>query len=115
MGPRLAANRIPLDGAQATILAAIDDADRERLIRLAHFFASANLRVSSRLLALPSSEPTDAPDRNLGVNEAAQRLGMSVHWIYRNAKKLPFSVRMGRRLFFRERGLELFIKQRSGR
>jgi excisionase family DNA binding protein len=36
-------------------------------------------------------------DRLLSVREAAERLGMSPDWVYRHAKQLPFTRRVGRR------------------
>jgi len=68
-------------------------------------------QVLARLL-LPRDEGT--PDANLNIAEAAQRLGVSVDWLYRNAKKLP-SLRIGRRLLFPAKALDRWNKQRQGR
>ncbi len=54
-------------------------------------------------------------DRLLTVEEAAKKLGLSTDWLYRRARKLPFTVRLGRRLRFSERGLDRYIRQRQGR
>jgi excisionase family DNA binding protein len=51
-------------------------------------------------------------DRNLSVREAATRLGLSTDYLYRN--KLPFTVRIGTRVLFSERGLERWNAQRKG-
>jgi len=55
-------------------------------------------------------------DRLMNVQEAASKLGVSVDWIYRNAAKLPFTVRLGpRRLRFSTKGINKFIQSRQGR
>jgi hypothetical protein len=47
------------------------------------------------------------PDHLLTAKEVAQRYGRSVDWVYRQAKRWPFTVREGRgTLRFSERGLE---------
>ncbi len=56
-----------------------------------------------------------AEDRLLTVEETARKLGMSEDWCYRQAKRLPFAVRIGRQLRFSERGIERYIRQRQGR
>jgi predicted DNA-binding transcriptional regulator AlpA len=43
--------------------------------------------------AVKSHQPGD--DRPLNVSEASQLIGMSEDWLYRNAKKLPFTRKMG--------------------
>ncbi|MBI4582735.1 MAG: helix-turn-helix domain-containing protein [Planctomycetes bacterium] len=62
-------------------------------------------------LAMPASA---APDRLLDAEEAATMLGASMDYLYRHAKKLPFTVRVGRRLRFSQKGIEKFIRQRQG-
>jgi len=64
-------------------------------------------RVNARVV-----EP--AKDRLLSVEEAAARLAVTVDWLYRHAKTLPFTVRNGRRLGFSERGIERYIRQQQG-
>jgi excisionase family DNA binding protein len=82
------------------------------------------LALAARLGALAAGMATAAPNRtsshqpkdeNLSVEEAARRLGLSKDWIYRNAVKLPFAVRIGRRLLFSADGLERWNRQRMGR
>lgn len=53
-----------------------------------------------------------APDVNLSADEAGRRLGLSADWLYKNAKDLPFTVRIGRRVLFSSRGLERWNRQR---
>lgn len=61
--------------------------------------------------AHPSEE-----DRLLTVDEAATKLGVSKDWLYRRAKKLPFTVFQSPRMVrFSIRGIERYIRQRQGR
>jgi hypothetical protein len=53
-------------------------------------------------------------DRLLNIHEAASKLGRSEDWLYRNADKLPFTVRNpdGRGVQFSEQGIEEDIRTR---
>jgi predicted DNA-binding transcriptional regulator AlpA len=66
---------------------------------------------SARLQAAISPQRRDQADRVLGVKAAAERLGRSESWLYREAARLPFTVRTGRGVGFSERGLEDFIRK----
>jgi predicted DNA-binding transcriptional regulator AlpA len=58
--------------------------------------------------------PADAVDRLLDVNEAAARLHMSPEWLYRHARKLPFTVRLGRKaLRFSDAGITRYLQRRT--
>ncbi len=63
----------------------------------------------------PTSRTESGGDRNVAVSEAARRLGVSADWLYKNAFRLPFTVRIGRRLLFSSQGLERWNRQRQGR
>src|SRR5262245_58661216 len=53
-------------------------------------------------------------DRLLNVQQAADKLGVKVGWLYRNAPRLPFTVRVSpRRVRFSERGINRHIAQRK--
>src|SRR5262245_24017759 len=54
-------------------------------------------------------------DRNLSVEEAAHRLGVKPGYLYRHSGRLPFTVRIGRRLLFSADGLERWNRRRQGR
>ena len=54
-------------------------------------------------------------DQLLDTGEAARRLAVSRDWLYRNASKLPFTVRLGRGLRFSAAGLARYIRNRAGR
>ncbi|MGH7856957.1 MAG: helix-turn-helix domain-containing protein [Candidatus Binatia bacterium] len=49
----------------------------------------------------------------VGVEEAAELLGRSTDWIYRNARALPFTVQEGKghRLRFSRSGIERYIRE----
>jgi predicted DNA-binding transcriptional regulator AlpA len=57
---------------------------------------------------------TAPADELLDIAEAARRLGMSRSWLYRNARRLPFTVRMGHVLRFDPRGLDKHVAARAG-
>jgi predicted DNA-binding transcriptional regulator AlpA len=60
----------------------------------------------------PAPSPS-GPEHLLGVEEAAARLGMSTDWLYRHARQLPFTRRVGRRaLKFDSASLDRWLAQR---
>jgi excisionase family DNA binding protein len=80
------------------------------------------LRCAAVLTALatvaargPSPAGSTVEDRLLTVEEAAQKLGTSRDYLYRNAKRLPFTVRLGGRLRFSAHGVDRFIRSRQAR
>lgn len=62
-----------------------------------------------------NSDGAPVEDRLLSVKEAAAQLGHSEDWLYRHAKKLPFTVRTGRDVRFSAAGLARWIRNRQGR
>jgi len=50
------------------------------------------------------------PDRLLSVPEAAKVLSLSEMWLYRNWKRLPFAVRLGRGVKFSRNGINNWIE-----
>jgi excisionase family DNA binding protein len=54
-----------------------------------------------------------AADELLTIDVAARRLGLSEDWLYRHARKLPFTVPIGRQLRFSARRLEAYIAARA--
>lgn len=49
----------------------------------------------------------------LNADAAAQRLGMSKVWLYRNANRLPFARKVGRSLRFDAAGIDRWLARRS--
>jgi excisionase family DNA binding protein len=72
--------------------------------------AAIQLSLASRLVAGGMDRVPDEGDKLLTVDEAAARLKCSSDWLYRRAKRLPFTVRIGRNLRFSERGIEEAIR-----
>lgn len=53
-------------------------------------------------------------DKLLGVEEAAELLGVSRDWLYRNAKKLPFTKRLGPKMLrFSATGIQKYLATRK--
>jgi len=100
-----------------TLTALVDETPRDDLPALAAELASAQARTLARIAAPASSaveKQPDTDDRLLTVNEAAKRLGVDVSWMYRNAKQLPFTRKLGRRtLRFDPKGLDRWAKTRA--
>ena len=72
--------------------------------------AAIQLSLATRLVAEGTERVQDEGDNLLTVDEAAARLKCSSDWLYRRAKRLPFTVRIGRNLRFSERGIEEAIR-----
>ena len=104
-----------IDAALATLDRAIAEAAPDALPPLVTALSSRTTTASTRLLSTGTGARADEQDRNLGVGEAAALLGVSVSWLYRRSNKLPFVVRLGRRLLFSARGLDRWNQQRTGR
>ena len=67
-----------------------------------------------RLASLGSDHKESKSDTLLNVEEASERLGVSKDWLYRHAKELPFTKRIGhRQLRFSDMGIEKYIRHRS--
>ncbi len=67
--------------------------------------------------ALPSDGQGQGADGDtlIDVTEAARRLSLSEDYLYRHHKRLPFTVRIGKRILFSSKGIERYIRQRQGR
>ena len=69
-------------------------------------------------LSLPQASgngSAESSDRLLSAQEAAGVLHTSTDYLYRHSSRLPFTVRMGRKVLFSEAGIERYIRQRMGR
>jgi predicted DNA-binding transcriptional regulator AlpA len=78
--------------------------------------AAVSNALSARLLADAAAGCAPRPaglEHLLDVEEAAARLGMSTDWLYRHARQLPFTRRVGRRaLKFDSASLDRWLAQR---
>jgi excisionase family DNA binding protein len=91
-------------------IAAASPSERAGLvIQLAALLA----QLGAGLAQAPAPEPAEA-DRNLDVEAAAKRLGLSKRYTYRHADELG-AVRLGRRLLFPARGLDRLIARKAAR
>jgi excisionase family DNA binding protein len=90
-----------------------EDIEPERIAPMMAQMAAIQLSLATRLVAETTERPQADADSLLTVEEAAARLKCSADWLYRHAKRLPFTVRMGRNLRFSERGIDEAI--RAGR
>jgi len=70
--------------------------------------------MAARLIAADRDERTSAEDTLLTVGQAAQRLGVSKDWLFRRSRTLPFVVRLGRHLRFSSRGIDRYLRTRTG-
>lgn len=78
----------------------------------------ASAQIGSGFAWLTTAEPdkgNSEPDSLLDVEAAAQRLGMSKDWLYRDAKQMPFWVPHGRVLRFSSHGIDRYIRTRQNR
>src|SRR5581483_4658017 len=69
--------------------------------------ATAMMRISA-----PAPQPQ--ADSLIAVADAAERLGVSAQYLYRNHRKYPFARREGRKLLFSSAGLDRHIRQNRG-
>jgi excisionase family DNA binding protein len=103
--------------AAETLTALVRDTPSSDLPTLAGELARALVSVVARTAAtavrVPATAPTDPADELLTIEEAAKRLGVKVSWLYRHARDLPFTRKIGRRtLRFDARGLERWAANR---
>ncbi|MEE8494405.1 MAG: helix-turn-helix domain-containing protein [Nitrospirales bacterium] len=79
--------------------------------------AALQSALSARLLMIPPGnggpEAPEQGDRLLPAEEAAALLGVTPRWLYRHAKRLPFSKRLSRKaLRFSEAGIQKWMATR---
>jgi excisionase family DNA binding protein len=93
---------------------ALDAVPIEQVPALIAGLAAAQGQLAARLLARnDAARVADPSDRLLTVEQAAGRIGMSSDWLYRNARRLPFTRRAGRSLRFSEKGVDRWIATRA--
>ena len=71
--------------------------------------------MAARLISADRDESVSAEDTLLTVDQAAERLGVSTDWLFRRSRTLPFVVRLGRHLRFSNRGIDRYLRNRTGR
>jgi excisionase family DNA binding protein len=93
----------------------VADASADELPALIGRLEAAKAAAWARLTVqtLPSRNDRPDADRNLSVEQAAHRLGVSKDYLYRHAERFPFTLRIGRRLLFSARGLDKWTAQKQ--
>jgi predicted DNA-binding transcriptional regulator AlpA len=91
------------------VLTAAKELPAEELPRLLGELEEIRCTAMARLTA-PTLTPQQS-DELLNTAEAAQRLGISKDFLYRNHRDFSFTRRVGRRLLFSALGIEKYIKQ----
>ncbi len=88
----------------------IREAGTERLPALIGELESLKAQAWARLTA----QPREAQQRDelLDVERAALRLSVSKDYLYRQAKSLPFTKRMGRKLLFSSNGIDQYLSRK---
>ena len=71
--------------------------------------------MAARLISADRDETVSSEDTLLTVDQAAERLGVSTDWLFRRSRTLPFVVRLGRHLRFSNRGIDRYLRNRTGR
>jgi predicted DNA-binding transcriptional regulator AlpA len=85
---------------------------KDAIAELRGQIAKLDTLLLSRLLVGCEDRSGADGDRLLDVAEAAAKLGLSRDALYRN--EYPFVVKIGNRRRFSERGIEKFIRNRTG-
>jgi excisionase family DNA binding protein len=96
--------RAELEDALAAVLSLPPD----QLPRLLGDLEELRCTAMARLTA-PTA--VQRPDELLTIEQATERLGVSVDFLYRNHSRLPFTRRMGRSLRFSSLGIDEYIKR----
>jgi excisionase family DNA binding protein len=88
------------------VLSLIEKAGADELFTLCADLEELRLRAHAKLF-----HPTQpqVEDHLLEVDEAAERLSMSVRWLYANKKRLPFTRQQGRSVRFSSRGISEYL------
>ena len=71
--------------------------------------------MAARLVSADRDDAAGSEDTLLTVEQAAERLGVSKDWLFRRSRTLPFVVRLGRHLRFSNRGIDRYLRSRTGR
>lgn len=77
--------------------------------------AKATIQCRMMIFAQGAVPSESAEERLLTVDEAAASLSLSTDYVYRNASKFPFTVKVGSNVRFSRLGIGRFIRERTGR
>ena len=91
------------------VLLAIRQSTPEELPSLIGELESLKAAAWARLTSpVPTAQQHDSL---LSIEEAAERLGMSVKWLYSNHRDMPFARKQGKRILFSSRGIDSYINK----
>jgi hypothetical protein len=97
------------------LLRAVAEAPPTELPTLVGALAQAQAVALARLTTpRPEDHRAEVRDGNISVEDAARRLGVSPSYIHKNAKSLPFVVKIGRRRVCSTSRLEKWNRGRLG-
>jgi len=91
----------------------LDGLDAAALTALLGQIERLKFQIRRRLDPVVAAPPPAEPAKLVDIAEAAERIGMSKSWTYRNAAKLPFTRRVGSCLRFDTRGIDKFLAARQ--
>lgn len=95
----------------------VDDLPPETIPSILCEISSLQTRLAARLASEATKgpgAPAEGEDRLLDAAEAAERLGTSKDFLYRDSKKHPFTVRLSPgRLRFSSRGIEKYLLEQG--
>lgn len=83
----------------------------EKLPELIGEIERAKAVAWSRLAAPVPRAAAPEADRLLTIEEAAPKLGLSTSYLYKHSEEFPFTVRVGGRVRFAERGIDDYIRR----
>jgi hypothetical protein len=92
------------------VLKAAQELPREELPSFIGQLEGAKAMAWARL-SLPQTQQKH--DEQLGVAEAAKRLGVSEDYLYRHSEDYTFTRRQGRKLLFSALGIDKYIRQQA--
>ncbi len=107
-----------LDPFKKELAWAVANCPVEKLAELLGMLKRCEVEAQARLMIYLATRGAgrsgeNQEDRLLKVGEASQRLGTSQDYLYRHSKSFPFTVRMGRRLFFSSHGISQYIRRQQ--
>jgi len=86
-----------------------------RIPALLSLLSAVQSAMAARVISADREEPASTEDALLTVDQAAERLGVSKDWLFRQSRMLPFVVCLSRHLRFSSRGVDRSLRSRTGR
>jgi predicted DNA-binding transcriptional regulator AlpA len=80
---------------------------------LAALLGQVVFQILVRLATPAAASPVEQPAKLVNIAEASDRIGKSKSWLYRNARTLPFTRRIGGSLRFDTKEIEKWLRARQ--